>query len=100
MNKKHLSCIIKVAIITFFSFAPLNIAHAATQDSISPDNALHIAMQQTGIAENAFDYSHVEDTVISGDTVYSVKLVISQKEYNYKINGLTGQIIESSIDTQ
>ncbi len=67
---------------------------------IGKEEALRIALANAGLAENQVAFLKVERDIDDGRVEYEVEFVAEQKEYEYEIDGMTGNILDYDIEIE
>ena len=80
-------------------FAP-GIPSKTATSGITKDQALDIALKQAGVAKKNAQYISVHKDYDDGREIFEVKFYVGMTEYNYDVDAVTGQIIDSDIDME
>ena len=67
-------------------------------DLISEEEALNICLKDAGVAKADIINERVQKDYDDGKDIYDVEFHVGQTEYNYDIDAVTGDILESESD--
>lgn len=72
--------------------------NTTNQATITMDKAKEIAMQNANISNDNIVYTETKQEYDHGRPVYDIEFIYNHREYNYEIDGITGEIISYDID--
>ena len=76
----------------------ISVGSASEEPYIGSDNAFIKAMEDAGVLESEIRDLDVDFEYDDGKTIYEVEFYANGKEYEYKIDAITGAVIKSDID--
>lgn len=71
-----------------------NAATAQTSDSLTEEKAKEIALKDAGVEEKDTSNLRIKTDLDDGKSVYEVEFYVQEKEYDYKIDSTTGEILK------
>ncbi len=75
-------------------------AETAVSEDIGREEAVRIALAKAGLTESQVTRLRVERDIDDGRVEYEVEFIAEQKEYEYEIDGASGNILDYEIERE
>ena len=90
---------LSLSLLLIFAFAACSNPAPASAEEITVDQAKEIAITHAGIAAADANFLKTEKDTDDGVTQYEIEFIVGDMEYEYKIDAVSGEILEESQET-